>query len=327
MKNQLVQLDPTLVSLTLLLLISSALIFTKRRKAKDVLADLEEASSVSMPTEFKKKKDSAIQTLTENKKLEEFNFLHTLTIVERETLKKSLQLRLLLCSVFGLLIGFLIFHKISLVLLAGFSGVCLGYLFGQRRLANLEDQFRREIVFFLPVVMERIVMAVQAGLDILPALKTLDDIEKLTSDNRGSNLVSEGDVVTKLLAQVVRLCESGMSFEHSLREVANSVKSNSLRHCFIHLGVAQKEGGELLYPLRELSDATQLYYQESVEEEIARMPIKATVPLLMTFAGLILSFMTGPVVQILNISTNPQLVAKGGAIKMESLEKSGVQKN
>jgi hypothetical protein len=111
-----------------------------------------------------------------------------------------------------------------------------------------------------------------------------------------------------LLAQVIKLCESGLSFEQSLREVADSVKSNALRHSFIHLAVAQKEGGELIYPLRELSDATQLYFQESIEEDIAKMPIKATMPLLLTFAGLIISFMTGPVVQILNVSVNPQIM-------------------
>jgi len=64
------------------------------------------------------------------------------------------------------------------------------------------------------------------------------------------------------------------------------------------LGLAQAEGGELVRPLRELSDATQMYYQESVEEEIARLPAKAVMPLVVTFAGLIICFLTIPLVQV-----------------------------
>ena len=148
-------------------------------------------------------------------------------------------------------------------------------------------------------------MAVQAGLDILPALKVIEEIE---SAGRKPSKIEEIDPVTRLLALVVRYTEAGLSFEQSLREVAGAVKSNALRHSFIHLAVAQKEGGELIYPLRELSDATQLYFQENIEEHIAKMPIKATMPLLLTFAGLIISFLTGPVIQILNISVVPTSV-------------------
>jgi hypothetical protein len=54
-------------------------------------------------------------------------------------------------------------------------------------------------------------------------------------------------------------------------------------------------------PLRELSDATQLYYQETLEEEVAAMPVKATVPLVITFAGLIMIFVAMPLVQVMSM--------------------------
>ena len=66
----------------------------------------------------------------------------------------------------------------------------------------------------------------------------------------------------------------------------------------MHLGLAYKQGGEVVRPLKELSDATQTHYQESVEEEIARLPVRAVLPLLLTFTGLIICFLTVPVVQV-----------------------------
>jgi hypothetical protein len=50
--------------------------------------------------------------------------------------------------------------------------------------------------------------------------------------------------------------------------------------------------------LKELSDATQTQYQESVEEEIAKLPVRAVLPLILTFTGLIVCFLTVPIVQV-----------------------------
>jgi hypothetical protein len=55
-------------------------------------------------------------------------------------------------------------------------------------------------------------------------------------------------------------------------------------------------------PLKELSDATQSFYQETIEEEIARLPVKATLPLLCTFAGLIIFFITSPLIQVITMT-------------------------
>ena len=97
-----------------------------------------------------------------------------------------------------------------------------------------------------------------------------------------------------------KLTEAGLPFSDALEYVAEKIESSPLRHAFIHLGVAHKEGGEIVAPLRELSDSTQLYFQESIEEEIAKMPVKATAPLLCTFAGLLIFFLASPLVQIIS---------------------------
>lgn len=176
-------------------------------------------------------------------------------------------------------------------------GMAAGYLMHRSRLSRKKENFIRQIEFYLPVVMERLVMAVQAGLDILPGLKAVIEIE-----DAGGLKVSKRDPVTKLLTLVSKLTESGLTFEQSLEDVSGRVPCSALRHAFLHLGLAQKEGGELVMPLRELSDSTQLYFQESTEEQIAKMPVKATLPLLCTFGGLIICFLTSPLIQVMELA-------------------------
>ncbi len=160
---------------------------------------------------------------------------------------------------------------------------------------SVRSRYHRAIEFHLPMIMERLVMAVQAGLDILPAVKVV-------LDKKGNGELSAANPPERLLLKAYRLSNSGLAFEDSLNQVASLVESSALRHAFIHLGVAHREGGELTAPLRELSDSTQLYFQESTEEEIAKLPVRATLPLLFTFAGLIITFLAPPMVQLLEFS-------------------------
>ena len=141
----------------------------------------------------------------------------------------------------------------------------------------------------LPMTMERIVMAVGSGLDIVPALREASS---------GVN-----DPVSELLAEVVDLADAGLSVAESLRSVSKNVPCPAVKHCFVHLALAYQQGGELVRPLKELSDATQTYYQESVEEEIAKLPVKAVLPLVLTFAGLIVCFLTVPLIQVSSLTS------------------------
>jgi Flp pilus assembly protein TadB len=173
-------------------------------------------------------------------------------------------------------------------------------LYFRGALKRISYNYRRELEFYLPLVMERLVMAVQSGLDIMAAIGAIVEIEK------GRKI----DPVTRLLSTVHKLTESGLRMEQALNQVAAITECSALRHAFIHLAVAHKEGGELVMPLKELADSTQLYFQESVEEEIAKLPVKATLPLLLTFAGLIICFITTPIIQILTLMHNQMEVFK-----------------
>ena len=186
----------------------------------------------------------------------------------------------------------------STTVLVLISGLALGYLLSRLRVRRRQREYKRELEFYLPLTMENLVMAVQAGLDIIAALKSVLALSVEHSPNGEPRPL---DPVSQLLSIVVQLTEAGRGFEESLRLVAQHSDCSALRHAFIHLALAHKEGGELVMPLRELSNSTQLYYQETIEEDIARMPVKATLPLLVTFSGLLLCFITVPVIQVISI--------------------------
>jgi Flp pilus assembly protein TadB len=185
----------------------------------------------------------------------------------------------------------------SLFIVGGVA-TSLTYLI-QKRIESLKQERRQhDLEFFLPVVMERIVMAVQAGLDIIPALEAVYSL----GEKEAVALSTELDPVTKLLGHVIEKNRSGQGLEEALAQVGKESQTTGVRHAFIHLSLAHREGGELMTPLRELSDATQLYYQETVEEIISKLPIKATLPLLCTFAGLIICFLTVPIIEVMTMT-------------------------
>ena len=166
---------------------------------------------------------------------------------------------------------------------AGF-GVVLGELYHRGRREREQKLLTKRLEFFLPTAMERMVMAVGSGLDIIPAL---------AEAARNST-----DPVSDVFRKIVALSEGGLRVEQAITLVADEVPSSAVKHALVHLGLAYKQGGEVVHPLKELSDATQTHYQDTVEEEIAKLPVKAVVPLVLTFAGLIICFLTVPIMQV-----------------------------
>ena len=167
-------------------------------------------------------------------------------------------------------------------------GVIAGELYLSQRLKHLANREVRRLEFHLPIAMERLVIGVGAGLDIITAMR---------ESGRYST-----DPVSALLSRIVILAESGTPVESAFSIVSKEIQSPAIKHALIHLALAHRQGGEVIVPLKELSDATQLAYQEGIEEQIAKLPVKAVLPLVLTFTGLIICFLTVPLVQFGNMS-------------------------
>jgi pilus assembly protein TadC len=282
--------------LVLLILVGIGLwsIYSSRRKAEEVLLDLRD-------------EDSALEK-PQGRDLE----LEKLGIVDKGQQKrfrfilKFLPIGLpIFLVLFRALFGFESFEGALILAVLGFA---VGVLARGRLLEHAGRKFKERIEFYLPLAMERIVMSVEAGLDLVPALKGLVELEERVGDKR--------DPTTFLFRKVVDLTESGVRFDQSLDEVSSQVEGTSLRHAFVHLGLAYKEGGEIITPLRELSDSAQLQFQENIEERIAKLPVKATMPLLVMFLGLMICFLTPPAIQIVGVAREAnQGISGAGSFK------------
>lgn len=199
---------------------------------------------------------------------------------------------------------------ISIIL--GFS---IGVLLKGRIITRLQKKYVESIKYYLPLAMERMVMAVEAGLDLVPAMISLSSLEDKLGDPK--------DPTMKIFKQVVDLSESGIRFDEALEHVAQQTNATPLKHAFVHLGVAFREGGEVIGPLRELSDATQLQYQEEIEENIAKLPVKATMPLMLMFLGMLLCFLTPPAVQVISVAGEMSAGMKQGSDRTSFSQSKG----
>lgn len=261
------------------------------RSAEDVLFDLSDLAEADNETQISQK---GLKIFSDE--------LGKIGIFDPKERRRFLLTQKLLPVIFValplLILGILGKSEPAQIFASSMVGWGVGYITVRRMAANRREKYQKALEYHLPLVMERIVMAVEAGLDIVSALQ---NIIKLENEGLGEGLadIKEIDPVTRLLEVVMALSDAGLRFETALYDTANVVDNSSIKHAFIHLALAYKEGGELIMPLRELSDATQLQYQEILEEEIAALPIKATMPLVLVFAGLVICFLTGPIVQII----------------------------
>lgn len=285
----------TLIALT----IGSILFFygQKYRAPLDVLNDLEEKTLVEKSNKnINQKKliqaEQILQNYNSNKdKAYKSNKFY---------LKNSWILPLIVAAFVNIICSFILNLNSSQIFPFTIASYSLGYIFVNFQVRKEEESYFKSLQYNLPLVMERLVMTVEAGLDLLAGIKIIVEQEKETNRNKINPVV-------ELLEVVLKLTEAGLSFSESLNQVGRSCPIPAVKHAFIHLALAYKEGGELVMPLRELSDATQLNFEETVEEEIAKLPVKATLPLVVIFAGMITFFITAPMIQVLEVTSKAKL--------------------
>lgn len=296
-------IETTVISI-LALTGATILLRSRGRSATDVAIDLDQAPLLLNGPHAPDLAGHEEQGLSWSRRFTLNDQLGSAGLYERRERARYLKLKALtpLYGAVGMVALHLAFIKGSFVgtLAFGLIGFLGGFVFERIKFNRRREKHKGELIYFLPIVMERIVMAAQSGLDVYSAISRVVELEQ---KDRPVGSMVKLDPITKLLEIVKELTESGLGFESALQEVAGQIDCSPLRHAFMHLGLAHQEGGEMVKPLTELSDATQLYYQESIEEEIAQLPVRATLPLLCTFAGLIIGFLTSPLLQILKFTT------------------------
>lgn len=169
----------------------------------------------------------------------------------------------LIGAVFGLLIGFQLPFSIL-----------------ERRIkARAED-----ILFFLPLVVEQIVIGVSSSLDIGPCIQRVVSM----ADERDSH-----NPVTELLRHAQLYIKSGVSMGDSLMEIGRLSGHTELKHTFMSLAQVAKHGGEITRQLQELADAVASQRETKIESKIKKLELEATGPVGLVFVGFMVILMTG----------------------------------
>ncbi len=158
----------------------------------------------------------------------------------------------------------------------------------------LEKQIRKrsdEVLYYLPLVIEQVSIGVSSALDVGPCISY---IVEMTNERDSHN------AVTEMFVHVEKLVKSGLSLQDSLVEVGTANGTNEVKHAFMFLAQCAKHGGEVSKQLQELADSVMTQRQVHIEGKIAALPVKATGPLAMVFAGFFGLLFAGLFVRLLS---------------------------
>lgn len=169
--------------------------------------------------------------------------------------------------------------------IGGYIGLLVTLTFLKRRSIIIE----RQILYRLPLALEAILLLVQSGLGILPAIQTVI----LNERKKGGQ-----NPALFFLSLVYELTSSGLPLGTSLELVANNVENRVLAHVFMHLDISANEGGELSTSLRSLSDYAHSEWKLAVETRVRRLENFAVFPVFFGLMGLVMITISVPLVPI-----------------------------
>ncbi len=176
-------------------------------------------------------------------------------------------------------------YALLIAVIAGLVGFRLPYMYLDRK----KKQRSEDILFYLPLVIEQLVIGVSSSLDIGPCVARVVSM----ADERDSH-----NCVTELLGIVQNYVRSGMSLEDALIEVGRRSGHNELKHAFLSLSQVAKHGGEVTRQLQELADAVANQREAKIETKIKKLELEATVPVAVVFCGFLIILLSGFGLQI-----------------------------
>lgn len=213
-------------------------------------------------------------------------FFSTAERVKFLRFKKFLQIALPIA--FGILMAF---KGPVYILLGGACGYMIGRVFPDHRLAKRIKRRKEDSLYFLPLVIEQISIGVSSSLDVGPCVAYV--VEMATER-------SSHNVVTEILAQVLKLMKAGMSLDEALIDVGEVIGIGEVKNAFMFLAQCSKHGGEISKQLNDLAEAVTLSRQLDIEARIVALPTKASGALGLIFFGFFIMLLAGLFVRIMS---------------------------
>jgi Flp pilus assembly protein TadB len=149
----------------------------------------------------------------------------------------------------------------------------------------------RSIYYELPLVLEELVLLVESGLSLFPAL---EEVCYSGSGSKGKN-----SLVRKTLRAAYQLAAYGLPISQAFEQVARVCPFPPLRHVLLHLDISSNVGGELLHSLRTLSDQVHQEWKLAVETRIKRLENLVVFPVFASVMGLMMITAAVPLVPVL----------------------------
>ncbi|MDR2337904.1 MAG: type II secretion system F family protein [Deltaproteobacteria bacterium] len=166
--------------------------------------------------------------------------------------------------------------SLSFTIVGGILGFLMGLKLPESVLDDIIKKRYEEAIYHLPMVVEQLTIGISSGLDMGPCISY---VVNMATDRRTHN------VVTELFVHIEKLVQAGYSLSEALREVADAFGQKELSHVFMFLAQCAQQGGEVSRQLQDLGESVSLHRQIQVEARIVKLPVKATGPLTMVFAG------------------------------------------
>jgi Flp pilus assembly protein TadB len=241
--------------------------------------------------EFQRLKEDAKRSISKKEKVTLEERLFQAGMYSDEEKKSFQRLRIITPIITtGVALGFGFYLGFELGLLAGVMGILLGL---QLPISILDRRIKRhheDIMYYLPLVIEQVVIGVSSSLDIGPCLSRIVSM----ADERDSH-----NSVTILIRYAQSHIKSGVSMEEALTEIGKRTGHTELKHAFMALAQVAKHGGEITRQLQELADAVSSQREARIEEKIKKLELEATMPVALVFVGFLLIILIGFGIQVM----------------------------
>lgn len=165
----------------------------------------------------------------------------------------------------------------------------------------------REVLFQTPLVLESLILLVESGAGILPALGALSESYR---QRRSSN------PVLRFLDFVYQLSTRGIPFADALQQASKLTQVRVLRHVLLHLDVSGSEGGSVVPSLRSLAEHAHTEWRLSVEQRVKRLENMVVFPVFASVMGLLILTASVPMVPLLELKDT---MAKRAALAKQSI--------
>lgn len=219
--------------------------------------------------------------------------------------RRGAKVILVLISVSILLLAFFIGLKKGTTLAIFVSliiGAYLGIVGGLYFLRHKTNKFHQEVAFNIPLLLENIILLVESGYGVLPALQ------------QASAPTTKTNGTKRLFQLVYQLSAFGLPFNKALEIVADATEIRIFRHVLMHLDISNAEGGELIPSLRGLSDHAHQEWKMGVETRVKRLENFVVFPVFAAVMGLMLLIGAVPLVPLLDLRetmhSNKQTIAQ-----------------